>query len=147
MQKIKRFLIGLITILGLCTFIGLFAIGEYDKKQKALQQVTQQVYAVGVKNFAGYPAPESQLVPGQFYYCNASIVEIRPARTNYFSVLQTMVPEPNGTWRATSTNRFFELPQRLDGGTIYIIGKGESNLIYKPVAAPGTTQMSNSPQA
>lgn len=83
--------------------------------------------------FVGYPAPESEVTPGRFYQCKASIVEMHPSVTNYFVVLVEMTPSTNGLYRMIGTNRFFGLSHALLPGAIYISGQAGSNLVWKQV--------------
>ena len=82
----------------------------------------------------GYPAPESEIIPGRYYLCNFSIVDAHPTSTNYFAVLQESAPTTNAV-AILGSNRLFTLPQALSGGTLYLAGKGSSNIVYHPIGA------------
>lgn len=133
----KKIGAGIGIILG--AFVVLYVMGSCTTLME--KQKKENFHQFGVTNYSGYPAPESLLVAGGFYYCSFSLVEIRPDRTNYFAVLQQMVPNTNEMWRATNTNRFFELPQALTQGAIYLLGKSGTNVFYKPIATPSTKEI------
>lgn len=92
------------------------AIAKFGYHDGLLSAAAQRAV---MENQAGYPARESEISTGKFYLCDVSLQDQWPDRTNYFLVLQEMVP--NGKyWKIIpGQKRLFQVSRSVSRGLIY----------------------------
>jgi hypothetical protein len=95
-------------------------------------QSAEATQAVPLSSAAGYPAPETELVPGRFYQFKGGVEDIHPDRTNHLVILV----EYGGGWEPVESrpHRLFEVTQAPERtGLIYQIEKRGKEIVWIPV--------------
>ncbi len=67
----------------------------------------------------GYPAPESEIVGGNFYFCEASLKERRPSYTNFHLVLRQMERNQQNWKMVDGKPRLFKVTRLVPKGIVY----------------------------
>ncbi len=94
------------------------------------------------KYYSGYPAPESEIISGKFFSCEAAIQESWRDHTNCFAVLQEMVPSGQHWKIVPEQKRLFQVQNPVGRSSlIYLAERTNGVISLKPVGTSSPPEL------
>ncbi len=126
-EKINlAFNLSLISLIVSLFILILFAI-TIDSSARKEQRLKSAISLIG------YPASESDIIAGKFYFCEASIVDQWPDRNEKFMLLQEMARDGEHWKIVPGQKRLFRVSQTVEPRSIAEAERTNDILSWKPI--------------